>query len=473
LQERSGARLDYWRTAALLTLALVAKPMIVTLPFVLLLLDYWPLRRMRIGSESRASDTKAENIEPITFAGLIIEKIPLFALAALSSLVTILAQRSSGAMTYLEGVSFSVRIQNAAVSYVRYLGMSIWPSNLSVIYPHPNGPGGTPWTALEVAGATTVLIAITLFVVWQRNRRYLIVGWLWFLGTLVPVIGLIQVGTQAMADRYMYFSIVGLTIAFAWSIRDLVRARLEAGGLDLPWLRAFVTLSAAGILVAFTWTAHSQSRHWENSVTLFSHSNKLYPGDPFILNHLGFAHLSRHEHEDATIQFRRALLYPPENHKTHSGLGRSLHAQGKIDEAITHYRAALAINRDYVEALGNLGIALSQREQVSEANQMFRRAMEIEPDSPMHLANYASSLMQLGRSDEAIKTYSEALTRDPSSAWIRTQLGLAILSQGDSEGAIEQFERALVDEPGFAKAQAGLEAARVDRRTNRSFSAPE
>ena len=397
--ERPGVR-RYLPVLLLFALGLMAKPMLVTLPFTLLLLDYWPLGRFS-NANSRALSRRA----------LIWEKAPLFALSAASCVVTYLVQKAGGAVGSLDRLPIGVRFANAIVSYISYAGKMLWPANLAVIYPHP-GPSLPVWQVVVSAG---LLLVVTLLVFVAAGKRpYLPAGWLWYLGTLLPVIGLVQVGNQAMADRYTYIPLIGLFLIAAHLIPDLVgRSRPVATRLWLP--------AAAGLLVlaALSWR---QIGYWRDSVTLFT----------------------------------RAIDCTSRNYIAHGNLGTALGKKGKSEEALRHLRKALEINPRYAEGHNNLGVALDGRGLTREAVQEFRSALQLNPKSARARNNMAGALSKLGRYDEAAEQAREALRIAPDEAEGHYQFGLALAGKEDLDEAIAEYSEAVRIDPGHAEAHSNL-----------------
>jgi len=361
----------YLLVLVLLALGLMAKPMLVTLPFVLLLLDYWPLGRFQFGSgERQAKSQKSMNLsyQMLLLLHLVREKIPFFAVAAVSCVVTFLAQQSGGALTSLDQLPLNLRVANAVVSYVSYMGKIIWPHHLAVIYPHP---GTLPiWQA---AAAGLLLVCISVFVIRAAQRSpYLLVGWLWYIGTLVPVIGLVQVGSQAMADRYTYVPLIGLFIVVAWGVADLV-ARW-------PYRRLVLATSAGLVLSVFTVCTWLQVSHWRHSIALFKHTLDVTANNHFAHNNLANALAEQGKLEEAVSHCRKALQIKPKMATVHNNMGMILYRQGKFDEAIAHYSEALQIKPDYADAHNNLGAALHRQGKFDEAIAHFSEALWIMPD---------------------------------------------------------------------------------------------
>ena len=345
-------------------LGLMSKPMIVTLPFVLLLLDYWPLGRLRY---PKSIDSIPIYSNPSIFH-LVWEKIPLFILSTASSVVTLLVQQSGGTLGSLGVYSLSVRIANALASYVSYLVKMMWPFHLAILYPHP---GMLPFW--KVAGASLLLVSMSLMALWvMRPHPWFIVGWLWYMGTLVPVIGIVQVGFQGMADRYTYVPLIGIFIIFVWGVSELV-----AG-----WRYKKIVLGAIGgvsllMLMATTWV---QAGYWKNSITLFERALEVTSNNYVAYNNLGNALAARGKMFEAIGYYSEALRINPDFKEAHNNLGIAFAMLGRIDEAIGHSLEALRINPDFEEAHNNLGIALINKGKIEEAIFHFREALRIRPD---------------------------------------------------------------------------------------------
>ncbi len=345
--ERPGNN-RYYLVLLFFFMGLMAKPMLVTLPFVLLLLDYWPLNRFQHGQSGGISDSEQRWLA----LRLIWEKVPLLLLAAASSVMTFLAQQSGGALRSLNVVPLTVRVSNAIVSYVSYIGKMIWPRKLAVLYPHPGMLPG--W---QVAGACLLLVFISFLAV--RNVRrypYFAVGWFWYVGTLVPVIGLVQVGEQALADRYTYVPLIGLFIIIAWTVPDLLaRWRYRNAGL--------ATIAALLLLILMA-TTRSQVKYWANSTMLFEHALDVTADNHVAHNHLGLLLLKEGRVNEAFIRFSEAVRIKPEYAYAHNNLGLVLKEEGSLEKAICHFREALRINPNLVVAQKNLRKALEVREKI-------------------------------------------------------------------------------------------------------------
>jgi tetratricopeptide (TPR) repeat protein len=374
----------YIGTLVLFALGLMTKPMLVTLPFVLLLLDYWPLGRL-----TRQA---------------IFEKLPFFALSVILSVITFLVQQKSGAMADIDIMPLKMRFANAIVSYLRYVGKMIWPNKLAVFYPYQ----ADRLLFLEVAAAVLMLLGISILVIMLASRhRYLLVGWFWYLGTLVPVIGLVQVGSQAMADRYTYIPLTGLFIIIAWGFNDIL-----AG-----WRYRKIILGTAALmaLLALSICTYFQLRHWRNSITLFSHAISVTSENILAQLNFGEALASKGKPEEAMNHYRQALRIKPDFALAHNNLGDLLLSKGKFSEAISHFRQALQAKPDFPEALNNLAWALATAKDanignLTEALKFTEKACKLtEYNKPDFLDTMAAVYAAMGRFDEAIVTAEKAL----------------------------------------------------------------
>jgi Flp pilus assembly protein TadD len=418
----------------------MAKPMLVTLPFVLLLLDYWPLRRFQVGQSADAPEAPVQapikSWQPMSAVlSLIWEKIPLFALAAVSSVVTFLAQKSAGAVVHLETWPIKIRIANGLVSYVKYMGKMIWPHPLAVLYPHP-GDSLPIWKA---AGAGVLLLCISILVVrGARRYPYLVVGWLWYLGTLVPVIGFVQVGVQAMADRFTYIPLIGLYIIIAWGVPEIVPR----------WPHRKLYLATL------------------STTPLFEHTLEITPNNWLSNNNLGVALYSKGRTDDAIKHYLEALRIKPDYVETHNNLGNALYSKGRTDDAIKHYLEALRLKPDYFEAHNNLGNALYSKGRTDDAIKHYLEALRIEPDYVEAHMNLGNTLYSKGRTDDAIKHYLEALRLKPDYVEAHNSLGVAFARKGNVDMALKHFQKALQINPNFSYARDNLKKALLFQERN-------
>jgi Flp pilus assembly protein TadD len=441
--ERPGLK-RYLPVLLFFGLGLLAKPMVVTLPFVLLLLDFWPLGRMQfhqVGNDGRPLEPK------VPVFRLVWEKIPLFALAAISIVVTFAAQQKGGALKSLEVFPLTTRIANALISYVSYIGKMMWPHNLAVYYPYS---GSVPvWQA---AGAGLALICLTVLLMGAaRKRPYLAVGWLWYLGTLVPVIGLVQVGSQAMADRYTYLPLVGLFIAIAWGVPSLLAGWHHR--------QSILAISTTILLVSFTVCTWLQLRHWQNSTTLFQHTVHVTANNHFAHNNLGVALARGGRLDEATYHYSQALRIKPDRAAVHNNLGNVLATQGSVDRAVDHYYQALEIDPNNAKAYNNLGNLLANQGKTEEAINHYTEALRLEPDYVGAHYNLGTALAEQGRTEEAINHLTEALRLMPYWAGAHNNLGVLLERRGRLDEAIRHYSEALRLDPDYAKARTNLERA--------------
>ncbi len=447
--EKPGAK-RYLLVVFTFTLGLMAKPMLVTLPFVLLLLDYWPLNRYLLARPGRGNDVAMQApIDPgrsrSSTRGLILEKTPLFALAVISSMVTLLAQQSGQAVRSMEAFPLTVRIANGLISYVAYIGKTIWPVNLAVFYPHP----GDSLPVWQAAGAGLLLASITIGTIRAVSRHpYLIVGWLWYLGTLVPVIGLLQVGDQAMADRYAYVPIIGLFMAIVWSISDFLaqyRHRIHV-----------LTLASVVVILGLMVLARSQVSLWKNSITLFTHALKVTNNNWLAHNNLGVALVNRGKLDEATSHFLEAVRIKSNYAEAYTNLGNVFAEQGKLDEAVANFSQVLRAIPDSLEAHNNLAVVLGRQGRYEEATHHYSEAARLKPDSAEVHNNLGVALANLGKLDEAISHYLKAVQLKPAYAEAYNNLGNILTEQGKIGEAITQYSKALEIDPGYAKAHNNL-----------------
>jgi tetratricopeptide (TPR) repeat protein len=422
----------------------------LTFACVMLLLDYWPLGRFQYGQVGGAVDpnhhesmNSSRRRLPALF--LLWEKIPFFILAAICSVVTFLAQLNVGAVASLTGLPVKMRLANSLVSYVKYMGKMIWPQNLAALYPHP-GYGLPMWQAV---GAGLLLLSISIVTILAvRRYPYLIVGWLWYLGSLVPVIGLVQVGEQALADRYTYVPLIGLFIIIAWGVYDLAK--------KIPYSRvALATLGAALLLglMTLTWL---QVSYWKNSISLFTHTLNVTSGNYVIHNNLGKALARQGRLDEAIGHYAKALKISPSYPTAHYNLGNALANQGKTDEAINQYLEALKIKPNHVQAHYNLGIVLEGQGRLAQAFDHYVEALQINPDYVDAHNNLGVLLARQGRLDEAIGHYAKALKISPSYPTAHYNLGNALADQGKTDEAINQYLEVLKIKPNHAQAHYNL-----------------
>ena len=413
----------YALSLLLFACSLMSKPMLVTLPFLLLLLDYWPLQRLRLSTLNSQLST-------------VFEKLPFFAMSLASSIVTLVVQhRATSSLTVLP---LWLRLENALVAYGRYLGKTVWPANLAVFYPYLR------WRWWEICGAALALTLLSIVAVrLGRRRPWLPVGWFWFLGSLVPVIGLVQVGIQSMADRYSYIPLIGLFIILTWAVA-------EWAGKDLRRRRftALVVLPALTMCAALSFL---QTRFWVSTQTLFAHATAVSDNNFLAHNMLGFELAEQGRLDDALANFQAALSIDPNVPETHNNLAMVLLKQGKVSESLTQSTAALRLKSNFPEAQVNLGRALFLQGNYTQALDHLTRALPSLPDHPIAHANLGDVLARLDRWDEAIAHYSQALRLQPT-AQVENGLAYALARRGNLRLAIFHWQAAVQLDPQFAEA---------------------
>ncbi|HVT31748.1 MAG TPA: tetratricopeptide repeat protein [Rhodanobacteraceae bacterium] len=433
----------YLAVVLCLALGLMAKPMLVTWPFVLLLLDYWPLRRIAWHS-GEGFARFARDVKP-----LLVEKIPLFAIVAASMVVTYVAQSHGGAVRALVDEPFSLRAANAVVSCAKYLVGTVWPHDLAVYYPfNADIPAGQIAASLLLVGALTAFALAN-----ARTRPYLAVGWLWFLGTLVPVIGLVQVGGQALADRYHYLPSIGLFIAIVFGVADVAAVK-RIGAVALAAV-AGIVLAAFATLTAF------QAALWKDSVTLFEHTLAVTTDNLVIEYNLGHVLGEEKKYAEASAHFAEALRIDPDFLDALINMGMTLASEGKPDEAIGYFERALKVAPRSSKAHTQIALARMQEGRPDDALAEFRRAVELGPDDADAHDNLGLMLARQGKADEAMREIGEALRIDPGSADAHNNMGLVLLASGRARESIVHFDEALRLKPDFAVARQNLARAQA------------
>jgi protein O-mannosyl-transferase len=441
---RERRTIRYVALIAFFALGLMTKPMLVTLPFVLLLLDIWPLRRVRL-----------ERGQAQVWLQLFHEKVPLFVLALASSIVTIIVQRESGAVAGLEIIPISLRVNNATLSYVSYIFKMLWPAGLSTFYPYLlSFP--VWWAFAAIVG----LAGITVMVLYQAPQRpYLLVGWLWYLGTLLPVIGLIQVGGQRMADRYTYIPLIGLFMIVAWGIPDLLR--ITSLRMTTP-VTSVVTVAAACVVLVCAMTARAQVRYWKTGETLWKHALTVNNNDARAHNNLGLALAAQGKRVEAITHYREAIRIDPESAEYHFDLGNALREQGRLSDAVTAYTAAVRINPNEPSFHIGLGAALTQQRRTSEAIAQFSEALRLNSGSADVHNDMGIALGLEGKTQEALLEFQEALRIDSENPRIHYNFAIALEGEGQTAEAVRQFKIALQLDPQYNEAR-----RRLDRLTGR------
>jgi tetratricopeptide (TPR) repeat protein len=416
--------LSYGLALLLFSFGLMSKPTVVTLPFVMLLLDWWPLGRLKSSTVLRLS----------------LEKLPFLILSATSSVITFVVQQ--GPRSQMQTLPLASRIGNAAISYIVYLQQMFYPVGLAVIYPHP----GTNLPVGEIITAAVIFAGISsAFFALRQQRPYLLVGWMWYVGMLVPMVGLVQVGFQARADRYTYLPQIGLYLLITWAATDVTASwrnqRRLLVAVALPLIAALMTCAAI------------QTSYWRNSESLWRHTLSCTSGNYLAYNNLGTALAERGRFVEAVEQYQKALQIKSDYTSAHSNLGAALLALGRAPEAIEHFQEAIAISPD---AHSNLGYALQQAGRIQEAIVQYQEALRIAPDNVDTHNNLGNALAQIGRMADAIDQYEQVLRLKPDYALAHNNLGVLFQRQGRLSEAIAHYDRALKIRPDYVDAHYNL-----------------
>jgi tetratricopeptide (TPR) repeat protein len=425
-------------------LGLLSKSMLVTLPFVLLLLDYWPLDRFQLGQPKKDkafSESKPAKggYQSASVSHLIGEKIPLLVLVAVASVITFVVQQSAKAVALSEMAPLNVRMSNALLSYIDYIGKMIYPSHLAIFYPHP-GENVLMW---QVVISALLLLAISICVIrLARKHKYLLVGWLWYLGTLVPVIGLVQVGAQAMADRYTYLPSIGIFIMVAWGAAELA-ARWR-------FLRMWLGISMVLVLAILLICTRMQVRHWQNSFTVCRHALEVTENNFKMHTFYGNVLLYQMgEIDEAITHFKEALRINPQYSNAYKGLGKALLVQGNFDEAIRCFNAVSLTDKDLPEVYGDLGLAYARLGKDKLAIVSLSKSIELDPDSADNLNSFAWVLattedVKLRNPTDAVKYAQRACElAEPNKPAFLDTLAAAYAASGNFPEAVKTAEKAI------------------------------
>ncbi len=438
----------YLAVVALFAAGLASKPMVITLPFVLLLLDYWPLGRVR------SAKTEAGELHPtFSWSRLVVEKLPLLALSAASAVITMQAQQAGGAVRTAAEVSFGARIATAIWAYAMYLWKMVWPVRLAPMYPHP----GDLLAAWQVLVAGAVLIAVSA-IVWRfRSRRTLLVGWLWFLGTLVPVIGLVQVGEAAMADRYAYIPLIGIFVMIAFGAADWAEERKFS---------FWPAIAAAAILVALALATHRQIGYWQSNTALWSHALAVTENNFVAENNLGGALILEGKEEEAHAHFEAAARINPRDPMSRSNLGIYLQHHGQLREAVTQYETAVGLTSDpglLAQTYANLGAAHRALGEDELAQKSFEQSLRFNPTQFNAWRGLGLLAQKQGKFDEAISDLSRAVELQPTAQGY-FELGRALEQARHVPEALDAYQQALKISPEFVEAQQAADALRQPRK---------
>ncbi|MHC4573731.1 MAG: tetratricopeptide repeat protein [Planctomycetota bacterium] len=447
---RHPRTVTYLLVILVFSLALMAKPVTVTLPFVLLLLDYWPLRRFRYGSQSipnGLTDSKPAKTgyqkSPLSYA--IREKIPFFVLSAALSIITFFVVRAGGAVATTDRLPLNYRLANAPLSYVRYIGKMIYPTRLAVFYPHPAGrlPLWLPMVCLLILAAVSVGIIYA-----GRRRPYLATGWLWYLGTLVPVIGLVQAGGQAMADRYAYLPLIGIFIMIAWGAAELFgRARYG---------RIFLAIAVPPLLTILLICTRLQVRYWKNDNTLFKHALEVTQNNPIALNSYGCVLFENNQLDEAVACFQDALRIDPQFSRARSNLGKVFFKQGKFEKTIASFDKVLRLKQNSPDAYYYMGLAYAQLGKPNQAISSYYEALRLEPDHKEAHYRLGLAMTREGKYNRAIDHFNQALRSKPDWFEVHDKIGLAYLQLRNYEQLISHWTRAAELKPEAAEVHNNL-----------------
>ncbi len=455
-------------------LGLMCKPMLITLPFVLLLLDYWPLKRTAINQrdEDRSEASTSPSVKKTKISFLILEKIPLLILTGISICLTFYAARSVNTVASLDFLPLAERINNAIVSYMLYIKKLFWPLDLAVFYPNIDKPS---W---QIFLSASLLLIITITVCrYFRKYPYLPVGWFWYIGTLVPVIGIVQVGAQAMADRYAYIPLIGLFIIAAWGMTDILKKYLSP---------KIIALTAGVVITTLLILTNFQVKYWENNITLFEHALKvtkfnffahiglagellkqnkieeaikhyntaliLNPKIDLALINLGHAFSMQGENDKALAAFNQALKVNPQSAEAYNGIGYIFFKMKRFDEAIAAFRQALKFSPQSARTHNDIGCILLKMNFVAKAIEEYKKAIALNSNQPAFHDNLANALLRQRKIEEAVKEYNEVLQLQPANAITHYNLGKVLLQQDSMDEAAKHFQKALSLQPEYAGA---------------------
>ena len=413
-------------------IGLMTKPMLVTLPFALVLLDFWPLSRFQTKDKY--------NFSFKTIRSLVLEKLPLFVFSAASCIVTFFAQQEGGAIKSLDAFPLTLRIGNALFAYLSYLGKTIWPQNLALIYPYPEV--SIFW---QIILSLPLMICISVLVIkLSRGFPYLAFGWLWYFGTLIPVIGLVQVGSQSMADRYTYIPLIGIFIILAWGAAD-ISARWQLRRI----LLLLFSISALVLISVSTWL---QIHYWKNSMVLLERTLNVTHNNSMAHYVFGDELDRQGKIDKAVLEYNKALHIRPEFARAHNALGAAFLRDGKLREAIYHFNEAVDIDSNYTKAHNNLAIALLTKGKFEEAVFHYKKALKINPKDEYTRKNLANLLLNQRSIDEALLHYNKVLLFNPEDFDAYHKLGGILAKQGKVDEAMSHFAEAIRINPDYAPA---------------------
>jgi protein O-mannosyl-transferase len=477
LYAKRRSYLAYAAALLLFAVGLVCKQIVVTLPCVLLLLDFWPLKRLSLPEWNRGGKATKSVTRPVNLMGIVLEKLPFLAMTAAVSLATLVNPEVRSEISAMEGIPMALRIQNAFISYIRYLAKLFWPVDLAVLYPYPDS-----WPLAYVAGSVLCLSAITALVLCKiRRHPYLSIGWFWYLGTSVPIIGLLQLGRQSIADRYTYLPFIGLFIMVAWGVGHYVSTQNQ---------RRAATLGAMAVFAACLIGTRAELPYWKNNETLFAralavttdnevaYTNlgkelfllgkraegrqhciealRINPKSVNARNNLGVDYYESGEYEKAIEHFQVAIDVAPNGAIALNSMGNALNKLGRFQEAIKYFRKSIEAKPDYPEAHLSLGVALDRTDQLDEAIREYFIAIQLRPDYAKAYNNLGNTLSKQNRLDEAVVNYNRALKLNPKDASIYNNLAVVLERLDRLVEATPLFREALRLDPAYDTAQSNL-----------------
>ena len=439
----------YFLTLFCFALGLMSKPMLVTLPFVLLLLDYWPLRRIKSIHSNYERDVQAERafdkeFKKTSFYNLVLEKVPFLILSIFTCFLTFFAQKYGGAVKSLDLFPLNLRIANALISFLNYIKKMFLPVRLAILYPYPE-----ILPIWHVLAAGFLIIGSFIFIIRKSGKYpYLMTGWLWYMGTLMPVIGLVQVGLQSMADRYTYIPLIGLFIIITWGISDIIQ--------KFPFRRSMIGGFSILIIAALMISTWLQTGYWHNTKTLLEHTIRVTNKNYLAYHGLGVALIEQGRTKEGIDNLYNALQIKYDYAEAHKNLGIVLVSQGRLDEAIMHYEEALRISPDSEILHNSIGIALFKKGNIQESITHFSEAIRIWPDYVRAHNNLGIALASQGNIQEAILHYKNALKIKPDYAEAHFNMGIALEKLGKNEEAILHYNEAIRIKPDYSRARYNL-----------------
>jgi protein O-mannosyl-transferase len=434
---------SYWLAVLCFALGLMSKPMLVTWPFVLLLLDFWPLGRV-LKFPAPRSNAQKNVFQVIPMWQLVLEKLPFFLLSAMACLITFKVQQHGAAMESVQNLPLGARGENALIAYCRYLEKIFWPVNLSVFYPHP---GYWPMAPVVVAG--TVLAGLFgMFLALRKNYPFMLMGWLFFAGTLVPVIGLVQVGQQSIADRYTYLPALGIFLLMAWAADELTQ-RWRNG-------KIFLTTASAVALIGCAILTRQQLDYWRESESLFRHAIAVTAKNHIAHFNLGVALDAKEQTADAIHEYQESVRIKPDYARAYINLGADLAKFNQLDEAVKQYREAIRLTPASVSAHNDLGVALFNQGHNDEAIQEYQQVIRLDTNNAFARNNFGAALYIKGQHGEAIHQLQEAVRIEPNYGQARFNLANVFAQEGQTNNAVREFQELLRRQPDYPEASARL-----------------